>query len=311
MKKQTSFHLQLCVFFSLIIIVVLLIEFGIRNLRTEFSINKTLLENETEVIHTLILGTSQLSKGINAELLEDNTANLASSSQHHNVDFALLKEIVPNLSNLKIVFLELSYAHLELQHSTERFWKNSIYYSYFNVNLFNRRAYFKDKLLYISNPEYFSRLLKMKFIQKEPSSLNDKAFDTLGFDGIFKRNNYKNIDKINVNGLENKENLAVYEYNTSHFIKMLTYLENKNLNIVILSPPTHKLYVENRNNNIVKRRDSFINKLKNKYPKITFLNLENDTITFRTKDYRDFNHLNPDGAKKLTAILQRTLDSIN
>jgi len=92
---------------------------------------------------------------------------------------------------------------------------------------------------------------------------------------------------------------------------MLDFMKNEGLNVIICTVPLYKTYLNKRNPNVVRRRDSVLSVILKKYDNVVLLNKETDTVHFKIKDFLNENHLNPDGAKKFTALVNQKLDSLN
>ena len=107
-----------------------------------------------------------------------------------------------------------------------------------------------------------------------------------------------------------RENLDLFATNTAFFFSMLDYLQEKNIKTIICTLPLYKTYIENLNPNIVNRRNQIIDSIKNKYPNIIIFENENNTNYFHATDYINHNHLNPDGAKKYTLLVNDLINSL-
>lgn len=299
-------------FFLPVIILYGVVEILVSELPTSYKIIGHLLDTESPNFETIVLGSSQMKNGINPKYLDKKTINLSSTSQHHNTDFHILKQTRSRLTNVKTVVLELSYGHCELPHNSEYFWKNNLFYKYYKVNNFGRPTTLIDKLIFNSRPAFFSKLLVNNYIRKNlKNDFNKFGFDEANFGGIFKKKKYDSLilNKIPVK-IERRERLNLFEYNVNYFYSMLDYCNNENLNVIICSTPLYYTYRDLRNPNILRRRDSIINIIKEKYPNITFFNLEDDP-DFIAKYYKNENHLNPDGAKIFTIKLNEVINSIH
>ena len=88
-------------------------------------------------------------------------------------------------------------------------------------------------------------------------------------------------------------------------------MQAKKLKVIIGTMPLYKNYIKRRNPNIIRRRDSVLSVILKKYDNVVLLNKETDTVHFKIKDFLNQNHLNPDGAKKFTALVNQKLDSLN
>ena len=109
--------------------------------------------------------------------------------------------------------------------------------------------------------------------------------------------------------INRRADIDIFKYNVSFFLNMLDYCENEGLSVVIISPPTFNNYNNLRNPIILKRRDSILKVISEKYKNIYFLNSEEDD-KFTAKKFRDEKHLNPDGAKIFSLQLNELLNSL-
>lgn len=296
-------------FFIPVILGYLAVEYTTRQLPMGFKdLSRYYEENKTE-FEVLVLGSSQIKDAINPELLQIPTLNLGSGNQHHDTDFKILKGLLPHIPNLKTVVLEVSYSHFELPHNGKDFWKNAVYYEYYGVNAFERRTWFKDRLVYLSNPQFFSeRLLGHYKGTDPPAGFSKYGFDTLNYGGRFQDLNYseEKIAKTKFR-LNYKERPEVFQNNAALFNEMLDFLKEKELNVIICSVPMYKTFLSARNPNILRRRDSILSRIEQDYSNVRMFRKEEDTVRFKVKDYWNQSHLNPDGAKKFTEEFEMLL----
>ena len=293
----------------------MVMEYFSAQLPSVFKVNEAYIQQEQNQFETLVLGSSQMQSAVNPEWLDSPTLNLASGDQHHDTDFKLLKGIQgKNLSNLKTIVLEVSYSHFELPHNGPNFWKHSLYLKYYDINTFERSTYFKDRLLYLANPRFFSERINEHFIQKQGfTDFNAFGFNTENYEGQFKVLGYdeEKIAKVPNFKINTKPNAYIFKTNTALFIEMLDFLVEKNFKVIIAKLPMYKTYPARRNLDILKRRDSVLASVLQKYPNTQLLDLENNTTDFNVNDYWNQSHLNPDGAKKFTARLNEFLNASN
>lgn len=300
-------------FFAPVVLVYCILEFTVLNIPSNYKTIGNYIDSSASEIEVLALGSSQVSAAINPEFISNKTLNLSSGSQHHNTDFKLIKQLLPRLESLKVVLLEVSPYHLEIPHNPKTFWKNSIYLKYYKVNAFERSTYFKDKLIYLSNPDFFSkRFVSYYFSNNFKEKLNEFGYNTNHFYGAFKNNNYNEaiINKLNPN-LPYRENKNHYNYNTEYLASMIQFLIERNIKVILHSLPLYKTYNDAVNPNTLARRNQAIKNLKKEYPAITTLSYERDAAFSSPKLYVNHNHLNPDGAflysKKLDSIISSIL----
>lgn len=299
-------------FFIPVILFYCIIELLVLNIPTNYKNNSAYFNESKNDIELIALGSSQMDGAINPEYIDKVAICLASASQHHKLDFTILKQLHPSTSKLKYVVLELSNSHLELPHNSKNFWKNNVYIKYYNVNAFERTTYFKDELIYISNPDIYSKMLNNYYIKENTNEvLNKYGFNTNSFEGVFPKNNY-NVEAINkIKTIPNQiENLETFKTNTAYLFSMLEYIKNHNLQAIICTLPLYKTYEDNLNRNIVFRRDSIISEIRIRYPEVIFIEAEKDS-NFKITDFNNANHLNSDGAKKFSQFLNNTLNNLD
>ncbi len=215
------------------------------------------------------------------------------------------------MKKLKTVIFELSYAHLEIPHNGVHFWKHGVYLKYYGVNAFDRNTYFKDKLIYLSSPDIYSRLLVNHYITgKESFGLNKYGIDTTNDNGFFKKVKYNPdiINKATLN-IRTKELPTVFKTNVAFFINMIEEATKKGLQVIVITAPLNSSYLKARNPNILRRRDSVLTMVEKNYKNLKVFRKEEDTINFNLKDFKNHNHLNPTGAKKLSKLLNTFINT--
>tara|TARA_R110000787_G_scaffold188717_1_gene300482 strand:+ start:3452 stop:4318 length:867 start_codon:yes stop_codon:yes gene_type:complete len=282
------------------------------NIPTNYKKNSAYFNESKSEIELIALGSSQMDGAINPEFLDKSSICLASSSQHHKLDFTILKQLSTSTKKLKYVVLELSNSHLELPHNSKDFWKNAVYLKFFNVNAFDRKTYFKDELIYIANPDLYTRMITDYYIRDNYDiELNKFGFNTNSFDGSFPLNDFNEdiISKLTTTPNQ-KRNTEIFKNNTAYLFSMIEYMEAHNLQTIICTLPLYKTYTANLNSTIVKRRDSVISVIKNRYPNVIFMETEKDP-NFKITDFNNANHLNPDGSKKFTLLLNAIVNKLD
>lgn len=299
-------------FFIPVIGIYILLEALVLSMPANYKNSSDYYNENKNSIEIIALGSSQMAGAINPEYFNKPAICLASSSQHHKLDFTIFKQLQLESKKTKYVIIELSPNHLNLPHNTKSFWKNSVYLKYFNVNAFERETYFKDELIYISNPDLYSKkMMEYYLLKTDNTKLNKYGYNLNVSESIFKKYDFDEIEisklKTNSNQLENPE---IFKHNTAYLFSMLNYYKENNIHPIICTLPLYKTYRNNLNANIVNRRDSIISVIKNKYPEVTFFEAEKDTATFKIYDYSNANHLNPDGAKKFTLKLNEIINKI-
>ena len=129
-EAQRRFLKYCAAFFIPVVIVYAVLELLVLNIPLNYKLYGNHLNTHSKEIEVMAMGSSQMKCGFNPALCNESAINFASTSQHHNEDFKILKGTIDRLPNLKTVIIEVSYNHLELPHHATDYWKNSIYLKY-------------------------------------------------------------------------------------------------------------------------------------------------------------------------------------
>ncbi len=309
-KGHLSLVKQIAVFFIPVVLCYALLEMSVLNIPMSYEKIKKQITTQQDDIKVMVLGSSQMQSAVNPEHLDKFTVNYGSTSQHHKEDNFIMQQSMDRFPNLETIVFELSYAHLELPHHGKHFWKNTVYLKYYGVNVFERKTYFKDKLVFLSSPSIYSKAFVDKYIRKvAPAEFNDFGYRLNNHNGGFSRLAY-NEEKIAKRNflIREKESPTIFAQNTPFFYEMIETAQANKKNVVVTCLPLYKTYLNKRNIEILKRRDSVLNDIIIKFPDVKILFTEQDTLTFRARDFINENHLNASGAEKFTKKLNQVLN---
>lgn len=310
--KPRKFITYSLLFFLPVLLGYGLVEYLTLQLPSSVKANGAYLERMSKNFEVLVLGSSQMKDAVNPVWLSKPTLNLASGDQHHDTDFKLLRALLPGLPNVRTVVLEVSYSHLELPHNGPDFWKNALYLKYYDVNCYERGTYFKDRLIYLSRPPFFSKKINEYYFQKKTTeAYNLYGFDTINFDGRFQKLNYDRTKigqakrfKINLIPSE-----AIFHKNKALLLEILDYLDEQQIRVIICTVPMYEGYLEKRNPSILQRRNRTLDEIKTNYHNVVILREEENTTHYQVRDFWNESHLNPRGAVKFSHTLNDILQS--
>lgn len=306
--------LKLCAwFFTPLVLVYVVLEILALNLPSNFKLIGEYLDQNKDRIEVMTLGVSKMQSAVNPAWMDKPTINLASSTQHLSDDFKLLKGTIKRLPKLEYVVFEISNLHLEIPLREKSYWKNNIYLKYYGVNAFDRRTYFRDRLIFLSNPTlFFYNLEDHYFRHNEITEYNKFGFDVNRYLGYFKSLDYdetkiKNSKSTNITW----ESPEVFRKNSDLVFEMLDFLKAHNKKVIICTIPIYKASLKKSNPKAIRRRDSILDLAQKKYKNVTIFNKEADTVSYTVRDFKDAIHFNPDGAKIFTAQLNHLIDSLD
>jgi len=269
--------------------------------------------NKTELV---VFGSSHNQSAVNPYFIDSyKSVNLAFGGQDPSIDSALLDKCIRELPKLKIAVFDLYYHSLDHRNGSNYF-RNTLYLKFFDINLFKRETSITDHSIFLSNPRFYLELLNPL---KDESLLNEYGFvisaakdDANTYKFWHMKFNELNILKDSSNYHVNRhrnESINNYYKNCSTYRNILKRCRENNIIPIFISTPVYKTYLSSflqaKNN----RRLSFIDELKNEYPELVFLNYESFEGFFVT-DFKDDDHLNPNGSKKLTNLLNSNLKEI-
>ena len=305
--KWQSFTYRVLFFLVPVLLGIVLIEVIVRCIPSSVQVSSHYLEQEKEEITTLILGASQNKRAINPEFLTHKTLTVAGTRQGHKTDYYLLQDLKPQLPKLKTIVISSTYRHFESPPNPKNFWKYRSLYHYYGVNAFERPAYFKDELLFLGNPNFYTQQLKSHYLAKTPFTYNQYGFQTDTIRHRFSKLKY-DPERIKETYIPTypATDIRYLAYSASWLEKILAYCEEQQLEVVLALTPVYESYREVQDVTMIQRRDSVLNSVQQSYPQLHILDLEESPV-FTVYDYMNENHLNPRGAQKFTKKLDEFL----
>ena len=306
-SKIRKFILSGVIFILPVLIIMILAEYLLTQLDFAEKIKNQYIEDNSSGIEILFLGSSQVERAINPEYIVKPSINLANSSQRLYEDFELLKRFVKELPNLKVVVIEITFDKLERDHSETASVVHHKNFKFYNVNTFGRNLKIQDNFLFHSDPSYFSNQIESYFTGKQEIVYNKYGFDINKFHGSYPQAKFNDsLIKDDSIYIQNIENEIAFLENRKILENLIQFCASKNLKILVYSPPEHIRFRKLRKPHLVQKYENFIKKLKILHPKIEFYSDTYNT-QFLIEDFYNANHLNPDGAKKASLLLDEEI----
>lgn len=306
---------RVMLFVAPIAVFLLLFEGRFKRLNpSHFAAKKMLLENRAAMVETLILGSSHALTGVDPTVLGGRAFNLASQSQSLYYDAALIRKYRPNLPALKRVILPVSYFSLEyqLEDGPER-WR-AFHYRYFYglahrdwhnlVSARNFSAYFlsgettRARVLLGSSTNaldeydqwggWTNRLCgsRLQAMPQDTNALHQAALGTLRLHhGMMKPEH-------------SSENFLLLDH-------LIGELRHTGIEVVLVTLPVTQYYTAGVQPEAYDRLRQLLATLSAKHG-VPYLNWMEDT-RFDLADFADGDHLNCEGAAKLSRYLKEAL----
>ena len=284
-------------------------EYFYRNIPNNYTLKKQYIEQHSNYIEVLLFGNSHCFYGLNPKYFSKKTFNFSNSSQTIYFDKLLFDQYFDKLPQLKQVVFCIEYMNLSQKDNTkDDVWLKYYYQQYMNlevpiVSMFDLRKhslsltqslfktsasifrYYENKTLINCNPDGWS--FNHKKINSTPPEKNAKQRASIHEDG-------------SINFLKNLERIRA----------IIDVCEKRNIQLVIISMPQSKSYTSYLNKEKLQLIFSNCKNLENfNKNSVYYLNLFKDN-RFIDEDFFDADHLNDNGAKKCSQILNEFLNKI-
>ena len=301
--------LRYCAIFAIPIILFLIpLEIVVGHIPNSYSYKYNYVLKHGDEIQALAVGHSQLYDGFIPESFYLPSFNLCNSNQHYRDNYYILRELLPYMPNLKLVIMPVGYANVRVINNKNKetlFPRRICYYhKYMNLDYDGHvplRYIFESFDPQLAFNKVYSYYIKHKDIvrcdsmgRRSTHYLRDRKHE-LGYNKIIEGYTQKECDY---------HKLCIH--NEDFLIKTLEMLCEKNISIVMVSPP----YCWNcASKNINEQQRCFVKRymddLCSRYP-ISYFDHESDS-TFTYNDFYNETHLSEIGAKKFTEMLNRDI----
>lgn len=299
-----KFLIKFCLFILPIIFFFGGIEWYVRNLPNAFITKSKYLKENLNSIQTLVLGTSHSQNGINPKYFSKKTANISYGSQDINTDVALLFHYAPKMPNLTTVIFEYDYHRMDIDNPPE-FYRFPWYYIFYNIEV--KPLSLKQKFsLYFSNPTFFNHIILDRFENKPEQKVNKYGFVEKNYTNEFLQMDYdeqkiNQLAKVRLANRHKEYSNPIFQKNKKNINILVAYCKQNNIQLVFVSSPLYSSYIHEEISQKAKRNQRFIDTLKKNFH-INYLDLSKSK-RFTVKDFSNEDHLNAEGAKKYSKIL--------
>lgn len=295
-------------FVLLIICTLFIIEILIRHIPNDYKYKKNYLDNNSDSIEILFLGASEFHSGLNPVYTTKRSFNASHPAQTMDYCFALLDKYNDNWLKLDYIVLAISYPtlYMKLEDSWEG-WRVKNYNIYYDIPLSKRITSEAE----IFNGRLFDHLLRLYdyYIRKiDPITCSDL--------GWFITSTTEPPDSLYHHGIVAAKGHTIPP-EQHHFNEMRSALDSiidfssrKRCQLILCTTPVYKSYRENLNRAQLDSTINTVTGIIEKKNNCTYVNLM-DSKDFTDEDFFDGNHLNGNGARKLTLIIDSIINYID
>ena len=297
---MNRFLLKLIIFITPILLLMVGLEIALRNLPNDYKLKWSSLTQKEAELEVLVFGSSHAFYGVNPYYLSANAYNMSYVTQTINQELSIFSEKKEKLKNLKRIYWLISSfslgSDLESLNSVSRYKNYVLYYGSKGTRL-----------------EHYSELLSYNLkssIGRLKSYYYDHNFsyscDSLGFSG---RNKIMELEKTAKDAakrhrvdFQDEEVIKLIKKQLLGLNEVLDFCEENEIEVVFLIPPFTSYYVDAVGEHQWNELDRRMKKLTKGRKYCTYYNLMN-AKEFEDSDFYDGDHLNEQGAEKLSKLL--------
>lgn len=295
------------------VVVFMALEAFITYTPNTFYLKSRNLKNNLPLVEALVLGSSHLQNAINPEYIDLNTVNLAYGGQDKQLDSLLFFNYIEQMPQLRFVLIEWDYLTFNKK-VAPNYFRLPWYYRYHGLELYHLS--FPEKAsLYASSPPFFNNYIKQTLAANTYKyQITKHGFIANDFPGIFNDLNYDSIriKKAEPNELKlinhNQTNLN-YSFNNQKIASIVSFCKTRHIQVVFISSPVALLNSEFEIQAYRQELNAYLDNYLS-MQNVHYLNFSNKE-RFILKDFKNFTHLNSEGAKKFSLLLNAELKNLN
>ena len=278
---------------------MVILEVVVVKIPNSYSYKYNYVKTHGDSIQILAIGHSQIYDGFDPSVFGNIAFNLGNSSQEFIDDFYILRELMDDMPNLKVVILPIGYSDVSLANQKFEISERGTYYhEYMNVD-YDGQLPLKYRYEGLNIPKACSKIYNYYFEHE----------DIVGCDSLGKRNKYKLEDrtwKLDDNKVISKyyslKGCSGFIIRGEEFLdKIAILLKGKGITLVLVSPPYYHKSLKDLNKNQQAFVETYINAFSSKHHAL-FFDFQSST-GFTEVDFYDEAHLSEFGAKKLTKMI--------
>lgn len=273
-----------------------------RSVPNNYTYKHEQISNKMDDVEILVLGDSHTFYGINPEWLSLKTYNLSNVSQTIYFDSMLFYKHIDHLPSLKYLIISVEYTTLsQVDNTQEDIWRKYFYEAQMGL---------KVPLIDWYDPKKYSLALTRKFDKTFKTFFDYQEEGTLiGCDERGWGNTYQStVDSLEMAYLskvvarKHEDGSMDFNQNTERIQKMITFCEQRNIQVLLVNMPVYPDYLNHLNPEKLIKIDKTCDYLTKTNSNVTRVDLSSD-FRFQLQDFHDADHLNAQGAKKCTLLI--------
>ena len=307
MKK---FIFEIIFYFLLPLTVIAVVaEYSLRSVPNDYAYKNDWLEENAQAVNILCLGPSTVFYDINPVYLDKVGFNAAHVSQSIKYDHFIFNKFYEQMDSLQYVIIGIDpWTPHGTMEDNDEWWRVKYYSIHYGCDYHKGERRYNYEL-HIHNlrvfKEAFRGLLTLIGLKNESHiTVNSLGYGT-NYTLKERAPNWNDgkPEALSHNNLI-KESLKLNEIvnNREYITDISNKCKERNIEVILICTPLHNSYFDNIDEEYVKDRNDFCNSFANQFDNVSFYDFSDDK-RFSEDDFYDFNHLNENGAKKFTMIL--------
>lgn len=310
MKKFLKY---IAIFAGLCLIMAVAIELLLLTQMNIYTYKRQYVENHINTLKILFLGNSHIEEAVDPKLVGENCFNMAISGRALEYDYEIAKRYVPQMTNLKFLFLPLDYTRFNFGRgvknpnekrvsASEIDWNklyNCMYYKYMGIRI---KPFWCWSEIYNSGLNYMMRFVKSDEVNRECDELGYIALP------LEKRNpNWKVRNMPALIDTSKPVDTAQFNRLKEMYDTFAKLTQERGAKLILLGTPMYETYQKDLNPAVLQEITNFVADLKSRYDNVEYYDFTFDK-RFQDEDFNDASHLSEKGAPKFSKMLREIVE---
>lgn len=289
-----------------VLLLAAMLELGLRRIPNDYSYKSHWLETHISEVKILNFGSSHGYFGINPNAFSKQAFNAAHVSQTIGLDHFIFSKYIGEADSIEYLILPVSYSSLNsnVMIGGKEKWRNKKYMFYYDCPY--RKCSFKN--LEIWDGKLHNNCLRLyRFFFHDIDEVYVDALGWCKMEGLDWEDDGEEAAKRHTASIIPMDRV---EKNIEMIQSIINVCQAKDIEIILLTLPAYETYREKLNNKQLSIVTNSCDSLAAFYKNVVYFNLLSD-CRFNRNDFFNSDHLNEQGATKLSLLLQQVIDSLD
>ena len=286
------------------IVSMVIFEVLLRKIPTTYSYKKDRLTAMAADLQVLILGASHSEAGLDPRFFKAKAFNAAMSDQGLKYDYLILHQFMPQLKHLNYLIISVGYPTFYHTIECTRAFRIKYYELYWGI-----KNSYRNPTNHLAISDYTFSEMMGKTIKYYRDHIDDVHCNAVGVNDSYKiKDRSKNWYVAKPTLIWHEKEFSLQNYNTNYMWlrKIIQLCDSHQVKVVLVTFPAWKNYTDSLNAAQFDLAKNTCLILSSQHQNVKYYNFLNDK-RFGEKDFFNVDHLTEIGAKKLTKILNDTL----